>query len=45
VTVSGYIVSESQKKAAIAIIKSVKGVTSVKEDIVVVDYKAYKEVM
>ncbi len=45
VTVSGYIVSESQKKAAIAIIKAVKGVTSVKADIVVVDYKAYKEVM
>lgn len=45
VTVSGYIVSESQKKAAITIIKSVKGVTSVKEDIIVVDYKAYKEVM
>ncbi len=45
VSISGYIVSEEQKKAAIAIIKSVKGVTSIKEDIHVVDYKAYKEKM
>jgi len=45
VAISGYIVSEAQKKAAIAIVKSVKGVTSVIEDIQVVDYKAFKEKM
>ena len=45
VSISGYIVSETQKKAAIEIVKSVKGVTSVTEDIHVVDYKAYKEKM
>ncbi len=45
VSISGYIVSEAQKKAAIEIVKSVKGVTSVTEDIHVVDYKAYKEKM
>ena len=45
VSISGYIISETQKKAAIAIVKSVKGVTSVSEDILVVDYKAYKEKM
>ena len=45
VSISGYIVSEAQKKAAIEIVKAVKGVTSVTEDIHVVDYKAYKEVM
>lgn len=45
VSISGYIISEVQKKAAIAIVKSVKGVTSVNEDIHVVDYKAYKEKM
>jgi len=45
VTLSGYIVSEEQKKAAISVVKSVKGVSSVQEDIQVVDYKAYKERM
>ena len=45
VSISGYIISEAQKNAAIAIVKSVKGVTSVSEDITVVDYKAYKEKM
>ncbi|MFZ2950160.1 MAG: cytidylate kinase family protein [Desulfuromonadaceae bacterium] len=45
VLISGYIISEMQKKAAIEIVKAVKGVTSVKEDIHVVDYKAYKEKM
>ena len=45
VSISGYIVSEAQKTAAIAIIKSIKGVTSVNEDIHVFDYKAYKEKM
>ena len=45
VSISGYIVSAVQKKAAIEIVKSVKGVTSVSENIHVVDYKAYKEKM
>ncbi|MDD2897977.1 MAG: cytidylate kinase family protein [Desulfuromonadaceae bacterium] len=45
ISISGYIISEIQKKAAIEIVKSVKGVTSVTEDIHVVDYKAYKEKM
>jgi len=45
VSISGYIISEAQKNAAIAIVKSVKGVTSVIEDIYVFDYKAYKEKM
>lgn len=45
VSISGYIISEAQKKAAIEIVTSVKGVTSVVEDIHVVDYKAYKEKM
>lgn len=45
VSISGYIVSELQKKAAVEIVKGVKGVTSVTEDIHVVDYKAYKEKM
>ncbi len=45
VSISGYIVSEAQKKAAIEIVSSIKGVTSVSEDIQVFDYKAYKEKM
>jgi cytidylate kinase len=45
VALSGYIVSNEQKKAAVAIVKGVKGVSSVQEDIQVVDYKAYKERM
>lgn len=45
VSISGYIISEAQKKAAIEIVKSVKGVTSVTADINVVDYKAFKEKM
>jgi cytidylate kinase len=45
VSISGYITSDAQKKSAIEIVKSVKGVTSVVEDIHVVDYKAYKEKM
>lgn len=45
VSINGYIVSEAQKKAAIEIVKAVKGVTSISEDIHVVDYKAYKEKM
>ena len=45
VSISGYIVSDAQKAAAIAIVKSIKGVASVNEDIHVFDYKAYKEKM
>lgn len=45
VSISGYITSEAQKKTAIEIVRSVKGVTDVVEDIHVVDYKAYKEKM
>lgn len=45
VSISGYISSDAQKKAALEIVKSVKGVTSVLEDIHVFDYKAYKEKM
>lgn len=45
VSISGYIVSEAQKKAAIEIVKSVKGVTSLSDNIQVVDYKAYKDKM
>ncbi len=43
VSISGYIITEAQKNAAIDIVKSVKGVNSVEENIQVVDYKAYKE--
>ena len=45
VSISGYIVSEAQKKAAIEVVRSVKGVMSLSEDIHVVDYKAFKEKM
>lgn len=45
VSISGYISSETQKKAALEIIRSVKGVTSLVEDIQVFDYKAFKEKM
>jgi cytidylate kinase len=45
VTLNGYIVSEEQKTAAVNIVKMVKGVSTVLEDIQVVDYKAYKEWM
>jgi cytidylate kinase len=45
VCISGYIVSEAQKKDAITIVKSVKGVVSVSEDIQVFDYKVFKEKM
>jgi osmotically-inducible protein OsmY len=43
VRVSGYIASEKEKKEAIRIVESVKGVKSVQEDIQVVNYKAYKD--
>jgi cytidylate kinase len=45
VSIGGYIVSDAQKKAAIEIVKAVKGVSSVIENIQVVDYKAYKDKM
>lgn len=45
VTISGYILSEEQKKIALEIVASVKGVVSVIENIQVVDYKAYKDKM
>ncbi|HEX9079555.1 MAG TPA: cytidylate kinase family protein [Desulfuromonadaceae bacterium] len=40
---SGYLASEEEKKNAIRIVEAVKGVKSVKEDIQVVNYKAYKD--
>lgn len=43
VRLSGYLASEKEKKEAIRIVESVKGVKSVQEDIQVVDYKAYKD--
>jgi cytidylate kinase len=43
VSLGGYIVSEAQKNAAIDIVRSLKGVTSVNDDIQVVNYKAYKD--
>jgi len=43
VVVRGYLASEEEKKNAIKIVGSVKGVKSVEADIHVVNYKAYKE--
>jgi len=43
VRVSGYLASEKEKKEAIRIVESVKGVKSVEEDIQIVNYKAYKD--
>lgn len=43
VSVSGYIASEEEKKAAVKIVGSIKGVKSVEEDIQVINYKAYKD--
>ena len=43
VVVSGYITSEAEKRAALKIVESIKGVKSVVEDIQVVNYKAYKD--
>lgn len=45
VLITGYIISEQQKNIAIEIVKSVKGVGNVIENIQVVDYKAYKDKM
>ena len=43
VVVSGHLASEDEKKSAIKIVESIKGVKSVEADILVVNYKAYKE--
>ena len=43
VVVRGYLSSEEEKRSAIKIVESVKGVKSVEADIHVVNYKAYKE--
>ncbi len=43
VVLSGYITSEDEKKTALKIVETVKGVKSVSEDIQVVNYKAYKD--
>ena len=43
VHISGYLASEKEKKEAIRIVESVKGVKSLQEDIQVVNYKAYKD--
>jgi osmotically-inducible protein OsmY len=40
---SGYIASEEEKKTALKIVESVKGVKSLDADIQVVNYKAYKD--
>ena len=45
VLVSGYITSEEEKSVALKIVQSIKGVKELKEDIQVVNYKAYKEKM
>jgi osmotically-inducible protein OsmY len=43
VLVSGYIASEAEKRSALKIVQSIKGVKDLKEDIQVVNYKAYKD--
>lgn len=43
VYLSGYLTSDAEKKIAIKIVKSVKGVKSVEEDIQIVNYDAYKD--
>ncbi len=43
VSVSGYLVSEEEKKLALGIVESISGVNSVTADIQVVNYKAYKD--
>ena len=43
VFISGYLATEKEKKEAIRIVESVKGVKSLQEDIQVVNYKAYKD--
>ena len=41
---SGYIGSDAEKKVALKIVKSVKGVKSVDEDIRVANYDTYREI-
>ncbi|HEY3308566.1 MAG TPA: cytidylate kinase family protein [Desulfuromonadaceae bacterium] len=43
IVLSGYLASEEEKKRAIKIVESVKGVKSVEADIQVVNYKSYKD--
>jgi len=43
VYLSGYLTSDEEKKIAIKIVKSVKGVKSLEEDIQIVNYDAYKD--
>ena len=43
VMLSGYIASEEERKAALKIVESLKGVKSLEADIQVVNYKAYKD--
>jgi len=43
VLLSGYLASDKEKMTALKIVEGVKGVKSVKEDIQVVNYKAYKD--
>ena len=43
VSLSGYLTSEEEKKSAIRIVRSVKGVTNVEEDLKVVNYDAYRD--
>jgi len=43
VVLSGYIASDEEKKTALKIVESIKGVKSVDADIQVVNYKAYKD--
>jgi cytidylate kinase len=43
VVLSGYIASEEEKKIALKIVESIKGVKSLDADIQVVNYKAYKD--
>jgi len=43
VHLSGYLASEEEKRSALKIVETVKGVKTVKEDIQVVNYKAYKD--
>ena len=43
VLVSGYLATEEEKRCAVKIVESIKGVKSVEVDINVVNYKAYKD--
>ena len=43
VTLSGHINSTEEKQAALAVVKSVKGVKSINEDLQIVNYQSYKD--